>query len=126
MNISNKTIVALTLALLLGMFLHQYCLCRRRNPPPPATVTSSNAVPTLQAEAPPARETPEPVVQDPQPEDVAIVLDPYESPAIQERMLDEQVRHMQEYALETGPDDPFSKTPEEIEEFRKRGNPIVW
>ena len=125
MNISNKTILALAVALLLVILFHQRCLCRSRNPSPPAAVTSSAAPTPLQAEAP-AVEPAEPVVQDPQPADVAVVLDPYESPAIRERMLDEQVRRMQEYALEAGPDDPFSKTPEEIEEFRKRGNPIVW
>lgn len=125
MNISNKTILALAALLLLGILLHQHCLCRRRNPPPPAAVTSSAAPVDLQA-APPATAPAEPVVQDPAPEEVAVVLDPYESPAVRERMLDEQVRRMQEYALEAGPDDPFSKTPEQIEEFRKRGNPIVW
>ena len=128
MTISNKTIRALTAALLLGILLHQYYLCKCRNAPASSTVTSS-AMPSLQAEAPavaPAAKPAETVAQEPAPEEVAVVLDPYESPAVRERMLDEQVRRMQEYALEAGPDDPFSKTPEQIEEFRKRGNPIVW
>ena len=128
MNISNKTILTLAVLLLLGILLHQHYLGKCRNAPAPSIVTSS-AMPSLQAEAPagtPAAAPAEPVVQDPAPEEVAVVLDPYESPAVRERMLDEQVRRMQEYALEAGPDDPFSKTPEQIEEFRKRGNPIVW
>ena len=124
MNISNKWIAALATALLLGIALHQYHLYRQKNPvihstesiSPPTPAPSVNEISTTVAMPPeeaPAQEPP-------------TIVDPYESPAVRERMLDEQVRRMQEYALEAGPDDPFSKTPEQIEEFRKRGNPIVW
>ncbi len=54
------------------------------------------------------------------------VVNPVESPAIQERMVEEQVLRMETYALEAGAEDPFAMTPEEIGEFRKRGDPVVW
>ncbi len=123
MDISNKFIAGLATALLLGIALHQYHLCRQKNPvvhsteiislPTPASYENVISTPVEIPLEPPAPELP-------------TIVDPYESPAVQERMLDEQVRRMEEYALEAGPDDPFSKTPEQIEEFRKRGNPIVW
>ena len=123
MNISNQLFAGLAAALLLGVSLHQCHLCRQANQPvnpQPAPITPPAPSANL---ASPEMEMPR--VAAPTPE-APTLLDPYESPAIREQMLDEQVRRMQEYALEAGPDDPFSKTPEQIEEFRKRGNPIVW
>lgn len=61
-----------------------------------------------------------------------IVADPGEikaaSMTAEERilLLDEQVRRLREYAAQYGPDDPFSLTEEQIEAFRKAGDPIVW
>ena len=41
-------------------------------------------------------------------------------------LLEDQVRRLREYAALHGPDDPFSLTEAQIEEFRRRGDPIIW
>jgi hypothetical protein len=41
------------------------------------------------------------------------------------RLMQSQVQALREYAGRHGPDDPFSMTEEEIEAFRKKGNPFL-
>ncbi len=126
MDISNRTLAGVAAALLLSISIHQCYLCRNTHPACASnepTDTQPIPQPVVLEEIQAAAPIPQ---YEPQAGEVAVVVDPYESPAVRERMMDEQVRRMQEYALEAGPDDPFSKTPEQIEEFRKRGNPIVW
>ena len=41
-------------------------------------------------------------------------------------LMEEQVRRLKEYAQQRGPDDPFALTDEQIREFRRRGDPIIW
>jgi len=79
-------------------------------PPPPPEADSWDAAPapiTVSAEAAPRTEA--------EPTGTERVL-----------LLQEQVRRLREYAALHGPDDPFSLTEEQIEEFRKRGDPVVW
>jgi hypothetical protein len=39
--------------------------------------------------------------------------------------MDEQVKHLREYAAQAESDDPFALTEKDIEEFSKRGNPLM-
>ncbi len=39
--------------------------------------------------------------------------------------MEDQVRRLREYAAKADPDDPFALTEKEIEEFAKRGNPVI-
>jgi hypothetical protein len=41
------------------------------------------------------------------------------------RLMESQVQALRAYAGRHGPDDPFSMTEEEIEAFRKKGNPFL-
>ncbi|MDZ4199261.1 MAG: hypothetical protein U1E27_08255 [Kiritimatiellia bacterium] len=42
------------------------------------------------------------------------------------RLMMEQVTRMREYAGLASPDDPFALTEEQIEEFQRQGDPIIW
>lgn len=53
----------------------------------------------------------------------AVVLDDFQ---LRERLMDEQVKTMREYAAQADPDDPFAMSEEEIEAFRKKGDPFVF
>ena len=77
-------------------------------PPPEADPWSTNPAPlTVPADAAPRTE------MDPQGMERVLALQ-------------EQVRLLREYAALHGPDDPFSLTEEQIEEFRKRGDSVIW
>lgn len=54
------------------------------------------------------------------------MVNPYDSPGVRDRMVDEQAWRMEEYTKKAGEDDPFALTEEEIKEFRSRGDPVVW
>ena len=54
------------------------------------------------------------------------VANSMDNPVVKDMMLQSQVRRMEAYAAQAGPGDPFALTPGEIEEFRKRGDPVVW
>lgn len=43
-----------------------------------------------------------------------------------ERLQEQQVRSMREYAAQADPDDPFAMSEERIEAFRKEGIPVVF
>lgn len=49
-----------------------------------------------------------------------------ESPMDRHRLMMEQVTRMREYAGLASPDDPFALTEEQIEEFQRQGDPIIW
>lgn len=132
MEISNQTILWAAAALVLGIATHQYVLHQRAEDAL-APQGQEVASPDVSDIAPTATETAEepeglaaPALDSDVSEPPSVVIDPFDSLAVKERMLDEQVRRMENYAMDTGPDDPFALSPESIAEFKKRGDPVIW
>ena len=132
MEISNKTIGALAVVLVVGMGLHQCCLRRGRNRAETPALAEPQESRALERAAgmvsggetglPSGKRAPAPEPQ----EEPVVVSDPHDSPVVQQRLVDQQVRQMKRYAEEAGGEDPFALSREQIEEFRKRGDPYLW
>lgn len=121
--------------LIAGITLHQICIRRdssRMEPVRPSANTLENPIvvhadrPAKDGAVSEARPSGEGNDILPTDESPMVVVDPDDSPAVRRRRLEEQVWQMEKYAREAGPDDPFALSPEEIEDFRQRGDPYLW
>ncbi len=134
MAISNKTILLLAVLIVFGIMGHQIHLHRLRHAasgtsvaqasteaPSPA-IPESASTPTTQTPSEPDAVPPELM----HPEPPSELSDPADDPSERRRLVNEQAKRMYEYAANAGADDPFSMTQEQIEAFRKRGDPTLW
>lgn len=125
MEISNKVVWGAVAALALGIALDQAVRHRGRKaaaaPPPLDAAERPGEPPRVVGDlpelaAPGASAAPEPLA----------VANPLDNPVVREQMVNAQVRRMKAYASEAEAGDPFALSPEQIEEFRQRGDPVVW
>ena len=138
MDVSGKTIAALAVALAVFIVAHQAHLHRARARAEAAAREDARAAATARRAATPlpgmspdvaqtsaaaADEGATAAATETAPPSVA---NPHDDPAVIRRLVEEQAWLLEQYALQAGPDDPFSMTKEQIEEFRKRGDPFVW
>ena len=135
MQITNNMIWGLAGLLVAGIAGHQMVLHRVRQASASQDQTLRNPVPAESATSvPPTRSETSAEdansiesLREPSPEpDRSLVANPLDNPVMRDILLQSQVRRMEKYADEAGPGDPFSLTPAEIEEFRQRGDPVVW
>jgi hypothetical protein len=82
-------------------------------PPPPMPTPPHPPMPVSNASPVPAK-----------PDEPHVTIAP-EGWVQQHLQMEEQVRRLREYAAKADPDDPFALTEQEIEEFAKRGNPLM-
>lgn len=130
MEISNKVVWGAVAALALGIALDQAVRHRGRKaaaaPPPQDAAERPGEPPRGFGDLP---ELADPELADPgasaAPEPLA-VANPLDNPVVREQMVNAQVRRMKAYASEAEAGDPFALSPEQIEEFRQRGDPVVW
>ena len=134
-RITNSMVWGAAGLLVAGIAGHQWLRHRARQAAEREDSSGSVSVPAkmsprmseTRAEGMPAEGTDSGTIQQDSPEtDVSPVANPLDNPVVKDMMLQSQVRRMEAYAAQAGPGDPFALTPGEIEEFRKRGDPVVW
>lgn len=127
MEISNRHIWGAAAALALGIGIHQASIWwgGRPDPEPVRPIAPKAAAASARRPGAAASGGYQRGVEGPPSAD-SEVANPYESPGVRDRMVDEQAWRMEEYTKKAGEDDPFALTEEEIKEFRSRGDPVVW
>ncbi len=135
MQVTNRMVWGLAGLLVAGIAGHQWRLHAARPAAGPEDTWGSESAPAVISspmpgsreewvpEHTPFSEAPRASSPGPDPAPVANALD---NPVVKDMMLQRQVCRMKDYAAQAGPGDPFSMTSEEIEEFRKHGDPVVW
>ena len=135
MEITNRMLGFWAVVLAAAIGLHQFCRWRTRcgaeeasgesggMEAPALSVASGEYVlgSSSAGEAEPAAE--EGAIE---PEAAVVVAETGDGEAERRRLLDQQAWQMERYALEAGADDPFALSREQIEEFRKSGEPYLW
>ncbi len=133
MTISSKMIFLLTALIVAGIVAHQWYLRRSPDHSPMAVPSVSSVEPAVSADsdtlafnesAPTVHEAAQQSIVEVPAE--ASTVGPFDDPVERRRLVNEQARLMYEYASKAGPDDPFSLTTEQIEAFRRQGDPTLW